>query len=89
MLWAQKQRLGIMNKLRNMFIHADRVNQGLARNKLVSGLCAQYGCTARKACEYIQELLSAEFIEEDAFGLWLKDKSYKQAEISQEKDGTA
>ena len=80
MLWAQKQRLEIMNKLRNYFIHADKLGQGLNRNKVISGLCSEHGATRRKACEYIQELLDSGFIEEDSLGLWLKDKSYKQNE---------
>ena len=80
MLFAQQQRMKVMQKIRRTFINADKIDKGIFEGQLVAQICGEFGSTERKAKEYIQELLNSGFIEKDVLGLWLKDKSYKDKE---------
>ena len=67
---TEKTRKMILEKLKNTFIKTGFRQESINKNKLVSELCMLHGCTKKKALEYVQVLLDAEFIREDEFGLW-------------------
>lgn len=73
MLFAQEQRLKIINRLKETFRTAHSRGLSLNRTKLTAQICVNYGSTRRKAKEYIDDLLAAEFIVEGKEGLELKE----------------
>ena len=74
MLFAQRQRKEIIDKLRNTFVEADRLGLIVDEKKALAEICVTYGSTLRKAKEYIQELLDLGFIERTELGLILSIK---------------
>ena len=70
-----------MTRIKTTFIkYADVV---IDKQKLISEICSSFGCTRKKAAEYIRELLDSEFIIETEEGLRLKQE-YKLTAAEQE-----
>jgi len=74
MIWAQKQRMQILDSIKNIFIEADKKELGIDKEKLIIDISINFGSTRRKAIEYITTLKNFGFIVEDEFGLWLHEK---------------
>ena len=74
MIWAQRQRLEIINKLKSTFVEASARNLAIDENALISEICSTYGSTIRKAKEYIANLIFSGFIQRKEFGLVLSEK---------------
>ena len=74
MLYAQKQRKMLMDKLRETFIEAAKKDLVIDEKGLLSEICMNQGSTLRKAKEYLNELLNIEFIERISQGLVLNKK---------------
>lgn len=84
MNFQQRQRREIIEELKSLFITAAREKKGLERSAVIALLIDRKGCTARKAKEYIDDLLYMGYIEEDDYGLWLKDKSNQNTIVDSE-----
>lgn len=62
MTWAQEQRLKVMNDLKKVFVEAGQRGDTISHEKLIAELMMTLGCTRRKACEYVQDLVYSKFI---------------------------
>lgn len=82
MLYAQQQRLNVMNRIKGTFIkYPERI---IDKQKLISEIGNMFGSSRKKAAEYIRELLDAEFIIETLEGLQLKDMPKLSIEAEKE-----
>jgi hypothetical protein len=70
MLWTQQQRLAIINQIKATFLKYPE--EPINKQKLISQISMEFGSTRRKAAEYIQDLLDANFIKEEIGLLSLK-----------------
>ena len=80
MLYAQSQKLLLMDRIKNIFLNLDKSDFGVENRKIIGFIKAEFGATEKKATEYIRDLLDADFIKKDELGiLWLnKKKATKQ-----------
>lgn len=80
MNYQQKERLAILNRIKELFIRADKKGIGIVEDKLTLQLMVETGCSKNKVREYIDLLVDVNYIVRDLGSLWLKDKSYKASE---------
>jgi len=86
MIWAQRQRIEIINWIKALIIEANQKKIGIDKQKLISEICMTKGASRKKAEEYIQDIKGSGFIEEDSAGLWLSSKYIPKEEIKEEID---
>jgi len=75
--YAQDERKMILNQIKNTFAEIQlKINKdpktafGVEEDKLISQICLEYGNSRRTAKEYISDLINANFIERNQYGLW-------------------
>jgi hypothetical protein len=90
MLYAQQQRLILLDRIKNIFVNLDKKDYGMPENKMISFIKTEFGVTEKKAKEYIKDLLDINFIRKDDLGLWLNKKinTAEETEINNILDGT-
>jgi hypothetical protein len=74
MIYAQKQRLEKLHDILLMISEYSLKSIGLEESKLISLICFRHGATAKKAKEYIQDLINVDKIfkaEKDGL-IWTK-----------------
>lgn len=84
MVWAQKERVRIIESIKDRFIEASKKDMGLNKERLIADICMTHGSTRRKAQEYINDLKMWRFIEEDDMGLWLCKEFVVKPEVKKE-----
>ena len=82
MMWAQRQRIEMISRVKAIIIKMHNQGLGTDKEKLIALLCTDFGVARRKAQEYISELKFSGFVEEDLGSLFLSKNEIKKLEES-------
>ena len=80
MLFAQQQKLNIIEWIKTVFNLSYEKDSCIAKDKLIAEICMKFGSTRKKAEEYIRDLIYAGFINEIAGTLALNKEPKKSIE---------